>query len=266
MNPACKPLPCAKPPGQSHSPVVQPATLRRAQTLVTELFAALACFALGLVLVLGVPGVAAALRGATEAILGRPNLPAETAQVALSLALTPFATLVAALLYRQIGRALDTTHSPPQSPIVLPLASPLRSLGLAAGHLAAAVFGSYLLGLMMDLLGRPVAEQPVVLELVRAGGPALMSLTFSALVLAPLAEEAFFRGGLFRRLTPAGLAPAYLFSALLFALFHGNLQGFIVYLWLGLVFARAFAVTGRLSVAMAVHFGNNALTLLTLLM
>lgn len=266
MDPADKPLPCAKAPGPSHSPVVQHAPLRRAQTLGTELFAALACFALGLILVLGVPGVSAALRAATEAILGRPDLPPESAQVALSLALTPLATLVAALLYRQVSRALDQTHNPPQPPIVLPLASPLRSLGAAALHLAAAVLGSYLLGLLMDLLGRPVAEQAVVLELVRAGGPALGSLTFSALVLAPIAEEAFFRGGLFRRLTPAGAAPAYLISALLFALFHGNLQGLVVYFWLGLVFARAFAVTGRLSVAVAVHFGNNALTLLALLL
>ena len=52
---------------------------------------------------------------------------------------------------------------------------------------------------------------------------------------------------------------------MLFAAFHGNIHGFAVYLWLGLVFAGVYAATGRLSCAIAVHFGNNAITLLTLL-
>jgi membrane protease YdiL (CAAX protease family) len=50
-------------------------------------------------------------------------------------------------------------------------------------------------------------------------------------------------------------------SALLFAAIHLNLQGFVVYAWLGLVFARVYVVTGRLGAAVAVHFGNNAITL-----
>lgn len=254
-----------------------PGISRALQAVATELVAALICFALGLVLVLGVPGVAQALRGVSEALFGRPDLPADQTRIALSLALTPLATLLAALLYRQIGRALDQSHAlserPPEPgpgtallPSLVTTPAPLLpAAALTFAHLGAAVAGSYLLGFLMDLLGAPVAEQPVVLELVAAGGPALTSLACSALLLAPLGEEWFFRGGLFRRLAPAGPLPAYLVSALLFATFHGNLQGFVVYLWLGLVFARTHATTGRLGCAVLVHFGNNAITLASLL-
>jgi membrane protease YdiL (CAAX protease family) len=232
-----------------------------AQAAGTELVAAVACFALGLVAVLAVPGVADALRALVALMFGTPDLPPDRARVALSLALTPAATIIGALLYRQVGRAIDD-GAPPPAPERPP---PLRTAGLVAAHLLAAVVGSYVLGVLMTLVGAPVAEQKIVLELVAAGGPALASLAFSALVLAPIGEELFFRGLLFARLhRHAGPWPAYVVSALLFASFHGNLRGMVVYVWLGLVFARAYASTGRLGCAIAVHFGNNAITLATL--
>lgn len=243
-----------------HSPVSAPVK-RVAQSVATELVAAVACFAVGLVAVLAVPGVADGLRALVAAMFGRPDLPPDKARVALSLALTPAATLVGALLYRQVGRAIDEAPPAPLS------ARPplLRAAVLVLAHLIAAVVGSYALGFLMQLLGAPVAEQAIVLELVGAGGPALASLALSALVLAPLGEELFFRGLLFRRLQQnAGAWPAFAVSALLFASFHGNLRGLVVYVWLGLVFARAYASTGRLWCAIAVHFGNNAITLATL--
>lgn len=255
--------PCAISRPPPHWPPVLVPVQRAALAIATELLTALTCFAAGLVVVFGVPGVADLVRGATEALFGRPNLPAEQVKIALSLALTPAATLAAALLYRPIGRALD--HDVPPA-VSTPRPGPGLAAGLVVAHLAAAVVGSYLLGVLMTLLGAPVAEQPVVLELVAAGGPALASLTLSALVLAPIGEEWFFRGLLFARIARgAGPVAAYATSALLFAAFHGNLRGLVIYLWLGLVFAHALARTGRLSCAIAVHFGNNAITLLTLL-
>jgi membrane protease YdiL (CAAX protease family) len=240
---------------------VSPETKRAAQAVATELVAAVACVAVGLVAVLAVPGVADALRALTAAMFGRPDLPPDKARVALSLALTPAATVIGALLYRQIGRAID--DNVPPAPLERP--PPLRTAGLVAAHLVAAIVGSYALSLLMTLAGAPIVEQKIVLDLVSSGGPALASLAFSALVLAPLGEELFFRGLLFRRLRQnAGAWPAYLVSALLFASFHDNLRGMVVYVWLGLVFARAYASTGRLGCAIAVHFGNNAITLATL--
>ena len=230
--------------------------------VATEIVTAVGCFAAGLLLILGVPGVADGLRAVIGALFGRPVLPPEQARVALSLALTPIATLCGAFLYSLVGRATDP--SPPVAESALP--SRLRAWLIALVCLGAAVIGSFALGFLMQLLGAPVAEQTLVLELVAAGGPALSSLMFSALVLAPLGEELFFRGLLFRRLArSAGLWPALVTSALLFAVFHGNIRGFVIYMWLGLVFAGAYAATGRLTCAIAVHFGNNAITLATLL-
>lgn len=233
--------------------------------IATEIVTAVACFAAGLVVILGIPGIADGLRAAIGALFGAPVLPPDQAKIALSLALTPIATLSGAFLYAQLGRAIDQT---PHAPLVargdrLPLP---RAALVTLASLGAAVVGSYTLGFLMQLFGAPVAEQPLVLELVAAGGSALASLTFSALVLAPLGEELFFRGLLFRRLAlGVGRWPALVTSALLFAAFHGNIRGLVVYFWLGLVFAGAYAATGRLSCAIAVHVGNNAITLLTLL-
>lgn len=239
---------------------LSPETKRAAQATATELVAAVACVAVGLMIVVVVPGVADALRALTAAMFGRPDLPAKEARVALSLALTPAATVLGALLYRWVGRALDDA---PPAPLERPPL--LRAAGLVAVHLVAAVVGSHALALLMTVLGAPIVEQEIVLRLVTAGGPALASLTFSALILAPLGEELFFRGLLFRRLRQnAGTWPAYLVSALLFASFHDNLRGLVIYVWLGLVFASAYARTGRLGCAIAVHFGNNAITLATL--
>lgn len=235
---------------------------RAAQAVATELLTAMGCFIAGLLLV-GLPGVADGLRAVTGAVFGRPNLPADQARIALSLALTPLATLAAAGLYRKIGRALDQDAPAPQP---APVAAPGWSAALVVAHIAAAFVGSYLLGFLMNLLGAPVTEQKLVLDLVAAGGPAVANLTLSALVLAPIGEEWFFRGQLFTRLArSAGPIPAYAASALLFAVFHDNLRGLVIYLWLGLVFAHVLARTGRLSCAIAVHFGNNAITLATLL-
>ena len=232
--------------------------------VATELLVSLACFAAGLVLVFGVPGAAELVRSISAAVFGRPDLPPDKARIALSLALTPTATLAAALLYCTIGRALDR-EGPPAAPV--PRAPPAQAVGLVLAHIAAAVGGSYVLGFLMNLAGAPVAEQPIVLELVAAGGPAVASLAVSALVRAPIGEELFVRGLLFTRVARgAGPVAAYALSAGLFAVFHGNLQGLVIYAWLGLVFAHALARTGRLPCAIAVHFGNNAITLVTLLL
>lgn len=234
-----------------------------AQATATEVLSALVCFVAAVLFVLAFPGVASGLRWLVEAAFGRPELAPDRVRAASSLVLTPIATLLAAVLYSRLGR-LTLPESPPVRP-PCDRPGPLAAAGLTGVHLAAAVLGSAGLALLMNLLGAPVAEQALVLELVAAGGPALASLALSALVLAPLGEEWFFRGLLFRRLLgEAGPWSAYASSALLFAVFHGNIHGLVIYLWLGLVFASAYATTGRLGCAVAVHFGNNALTLATL--
>ena len=168
----------------------------RVVVVASEIVTAVGCFAAGLVVILGIPGVADGLRAAIAALFGQPVLPPDKAKVALSLALTPIATLCGALLYDRLGRVFEPSPLPP-------LVAAAQRPGLArAGvislvYLGAAVVGSYALGFLMQLLGAPIAEQPLVLELVAAGGPALASLVFSALALAPLGIGIDYRGAVF---------------------------------------------------------------------
>lgn len=244
-----------------------------------ELLLAVFAFVLALALVLGLPGLQPAIFWLLDAVFGRPDLTPEKIRQAHALVLTPLATLAAAFLYGWLGRRVDRLAGPelPETvPATMPAtaltrsASPARTLTQIALHVLLAVGGSWLISVVLHALGAPVAEQSLVLELTASGDlrrPELATLAFSALVLAPVGEELFFRRHLLRRTRlRGGPAAGYLCSTLLFAAFHGNLQGFVVYAWLGLVFAHVYLRTGRIAAAIAVHFGNNALTLAILLL
>jgi hypothetical protein len=79
--------------------------------------------------------------------------------------------------------------------------------------------------------------------------------------LAPLAEELFFRGylfGLFRERW--GRAPAYIFSAGLFAVVHLNLPAMAPIFVLGLALAYIYDRTGSLGPGMIAHGVNNLIS------
>lgn len=138
------------------------------------------------------------------------------------------------------------------------------TLVIVIGHVVAALVGSGLLGWVQQLIfGVEVEEQETILEVVRGGAPLeLALLALSAVILAPITEEAVFRGMFFRRLIGnAGMVAAWVLPALLFALAHWNPVGLVIYAWLGLVFAHAYLRTGRLWAAMLTHAGCNAVTL-----
>ena len=98
-----------------------------------------------------------------------------------------------------------------------------------------------------------------------------MALAIGAVLLAPAAEELAFRHLFFRRLfvtleSRGHLLPvAYIASGLLFAAIHGNPSGLLTYTWLGITFAHAYRLTGRVWVPIAVHAVNNGTTLALLL-
>jgi membrane protease YdiL (CAAX protease family) len=275
-----RPPACPRPDPRAQSrPVVSEhqrtdsVTHRISVTTAGILMAAAAFFA-GLILIMAVPGVQAAIYWLEDAVFGRPGLSPDKVRQIQGMVLTPLATLCAAGFYGWLGRNVDraANHStPPTNPNnnPAPRAGLLATLGWVTLHLLLAVLGSFALALLMQALGAPVVEQTLVLEITRNADlrrPELAMLCFSALALAPLAEELFFRQKLFGRIRRGGgPIAAYLASALIFAAFHNNLQGLVVYVWLGLVFASAYARTGRISAAIAVHFANNAFTLAALL-
>lgn len=244
----------------------QPAGDPRAVFAATggELLLLILVFVLAGLLVANLPGLLTALGALARAVFGPPTLAPADFRVVVAVLITPLATLLAVLFHRLFARGLDGDRDRGPLPAPAPLAA---TAGQTLLHLLAALLGSWLLALAMHLVGFPVAEQPLVVEIVAVPrGPEVGILAVSAVALAPLGEELLFRGQLFRRLAArAGLAPAYLASALLFAAVHMNLQGFVVYAWLALVFAHAYVATGRLGAAVAVHLGNNAVTLAFLL-
>lgn len=206
-------------------------------------------------------------------LIGSGVIPDPRAGIGLSRGLgflySPLSLLAGAGLYALAARRLGGEPTPPLRP-VRGRPPTGAALGIAGLHVALAILGSYAIGLVMQLVGVPVVEQAQVLEITGGGlglRPELVLLGITALAAAPISEEILLRGLFFRRLwqqtTPQ---VAYLASALAFAAIHGNLQGFLVYLWLGLVFARAYALTGRLWCAVLAHFGNNAITLAILVL
>lgn len=93
-------------------------------------------------------------------------------------------------------------------------------------------------------------------------------LFVAVVVLAPLGEEYFFRGLLYRFFK--GVVPriwALVLSALLFALLHFNTFSFLSLFLLGLLLGRAYERTGDLRVPVLMHafFNLNNFVLLSLL-
>ncbi len=76
-------------------------------------------------------------------------------------------------------------------------------------------------------------------------------------ILAPLLEEFIFRRQLIDRCAPFGEKTAVLFSALVFALAHGNLFQFFYAFGLGLLFGYVYVRTGRLRYSVAMHITVN---------
>lgn len=84
-------------------------------------------------------------------------------------------------------------------------------------------------------------------------------VAFSAAILAPIAEEIYFRGYVFRAyFEQKGPLQAYLFSSLLFALVHLNLPAIIPIFGIGLFLAFLYHRTGSVLPGMIAHAVNNA--------
>ena len=85
-------------------------------------------------------------------------------------------------------------------------------------------------------------------------------------VVPALVEEFLFRGVILRALMRFGTGFAIVTSALLFALMHGNVSQIIFAFPLGLLFAYLIVRTGNLWITVAIHFINNLLSCVYLLL
>lgn len=76
-------------------------------------------------------------------------------------------------------------------------------------------------------------------------------------ILAPIIEEFVFRKLIIDRVRPYGEGVAVLVSALMFGLFHGNLNQFFYAFGLGAIFAFIYVKTGRLRYTIFLHMTIN---------
>jgi membrane protease YdiL (CAAX protease family) len=106
-------------------------------------------------------------------------------------------------------------------------------------------------------------SQPIMQLFERAGEPAKrIPIIILAIVIAPLAEEFFFRGFLYGVLKRyAGALPALVFTGIAFALIHLHVPSLLPLFLLACVLTFAYELSGSLLVPMAMHALFNAITL-----
>ncbi len=102
-----------------------------------------------------------------------------------------------------------------------------------------------------------VVNEPAINDYIMADSWILKFLVM--VILAPVMEEFVFRKQLLDRMVPYGAKLAVVTSALIFGLFHGNLNQFIYATALGLVLGYVYLRTGRLRYTIGLHMGVNFL-------
>ncbi len=114
-------------------------------------------------------------------------------------------------------------------------------------------------------LGVQLEPQQVMLRLDTTGWTFFLTF-FSAAILAPFAEEVFFRGFLYGGLrTRLGSMGAMVISTLFFTALHFSLDAFIPILVLGFCLAWLYERTGSLYPGIVLHASNNAVAVIGLL-
>ena len=144
----------------------------------------------------------------------------------------------------------------------LPGRNALGALGAGAGWGLAAALGAgivaNLVALIAGALGMDVEAQ-VAEQAIELVEPWLSVLAI--VVLAPIAEEVFFRGVVFNALLrEAGVRWAYIGSAALFAVIHLSVIAALPLFLLGLAFAWVYRRTGNLLAPIAAHAVVNGLS------
>jgi membrane protease YdiL (CAAX protease family) len=148
----------------------------------------------------------------------------------------------------------------------------LRSYSVPVGCTLSAflLFASYIVrliyGIIINALGVRIQPQEILMQLDVRGMGFILAFIVVA-VVAPVAEEIFFRGfvygGLRRRI---GVASAMLVSTVFFTALHLSVGLFIPIFVLGLFLAWLYEYTGSLYPGMFLHAANNGLALILLLL
>lgn len=120
------------------------------------------------------------------------------------------------------------------------------------------MYGSNIVGLVLTgIIGiiKGGAVENVVLNTISE--TSLLLNLVAVVIIAPVMEELVFRKVIVDRTIKYGQAAAALLSALMFGLFHGNLNQFIYAFALGLFLAFIYAKTGRIRYTICIHMTIN---------
>ncbi len=118
----------------------------------------------------------------------------------------------------------------------------------------AIMYASNWVGAGINLIIQAISGQPTSQDLLNliSGSGVWANLVF-VVILAPVAEELFFRKLLIPRLLPFGEKPAIIISGLLFGLIHGNFSQFFYAFGLGIAFGFIFVKTGKVIYTIILH-------------
>lgn len=182
--------------------------------------------------------------------------------------LTPLGSLLVltATQLGLVGAAALYVFAPRALPGVswLPARGLWRSIGIGLGMALPAWIGAQLIGLVVVRLLAPFGLEPEIgvgSEALARADPVV--LLVSLVLVAPVAEEIFFRGVVYNAwLREHGPRAALIGSAVLFALIHGSLFLFVPILALGIALVLLYRATGSLPAAIALHAGFNGITVL----
>ena len=172
------------------------------------------------------------------------------------LTITQVAMLGVAALFVAAPRALEGIRLLPQRRL-------LRSMGLGLVLAIPAWIGAQLVALivarLLELVGlRP--DEGVAEMAINLVDPVVLAIAL--VVVAPVAEEIFFRGIVYNAwLREYGPRRALIGSAVLFALIHGSIFVLVPIFGLGVALAVLYRSTGSLPAAMVMHAGFNGITL-----
>jgi len=126
------------------------------------------------------------------------------------------------------------------------------------------LFLSLVINLLWSLLLAPfgLETQPEVLPIFGEGVQGLILALVAGSLIAPLAEETFFRGFLFANLREhQGPLRAMVITALLFALFHLTPTAFVPLFFLGCFLALLYRLSNSLLPCLLLHATMNTLAL-----
>lgn len=136
------------------------------------------------------------------------------------------------------------------------------SLG-TVGLFAVSIIGSIILANSGEVT---TANQQGIEDLVKT--TSLFPYTLTIAFLAPIVEEFIFRGLIIGKLSPRYRWSGAVVSIMLFALIHNptNLGSWITYGGMGLILAFTYCKTNSLGTSIAIHFANNAIATLFIIL